>query len=186
MRNLYKKLLIVSAPSGCGKGTLLSKFLDEHENVWLSISATTRAPRAGEKYGINYFFTDKKTFEEEIKNGEFLEFAEYGGNYYGTPKSKIEEHLKAGELVILEIEVQGALQVMKKCQGCKSLFIAPPSLEELENRLRGRNTEGEEAISARMRAAGRELDMMDNYDKIIINDDLNQAYEQFCKYVTSI
>lgn len=182
----YSRLVIVSAPSGGGKGTLIGRLKSDLHNVWVSISATTRAPRGEEKEGEAYYFLSKEDFLNMINNDEFLEYAEYSGNFYGTPKKYIDEHLSVGDIVILEIEVQGAMQIKEKCHECKMLFIEPPSLEILEKRLRGRNTDDEEMIKKRIETADRELKYKDRYDKIIINDDLDIAYEQFKNYFLSL
>ena len=160
--------------------------IDEVENVWISVSATSRKPREGEVDGKSYYFLSREDFQTMISENGFLEWAEYSGNFYGTPKKYVEEHLRAGDVVVLEIEVQGAKDVMEKCDGCRSIFIEPPSIDELERRLRGRGTETEEAIRLRLRAAKRELDSSSDYEKIIVNDDLGLAFSELKEYINRL
>ncbi len=169
--NLY----IIAGCSGVGKGTLLKLFLKENPEIKLSISATTRKPRQGEEDGVNYFFVSKEEFQKSIDNDEFLEWAEFSGNFYGTKKSFVEKTLAKGNDLILEIEVQGAKQVKEKMPDATSIFIMPPSLEDLEKRLRGRHTESEEAIQKRLNAAAREIEAGKNFDYQIINDNIDEA-----------
>lgn len=169
------KLYVISSPSGCGKGTLITKLLESNSNIWVSVSATTRRPRLGEIDGVNYYFLDRLEFESMIDAGELVEWAEYSGNYYGTPKKYIEQHMGAGDNVILEIEVQGAKNIKKIFADATLIFIKPPSMEELERRLRGRGTETEESIKKRMKTAELELSQADFYDYIIVNDSLDDA-----------
>lgn len=169
------KLFVISSPSGCGKGTLIAKLFERHDNIWLSVSATTRNPRAGEVDGMNYYFLDRPDFEHMIDNDELVEWAEYSGNYYGTPKKYIDEHLNKGENVILEIEVQGAMNIKQIYPDSTLIFIEPPSMEELERRLRGRGTEDESTIKKRMQTAEIELLQAENYDYIVVNDSLDDA-----------
>ena len=150
-------LFVISGPSGAGKGTLVARLVDEVPGCWASVSATTRAPRDGEREGVDYFFLSREEFDDLVASDGFLEWAEYSGNCYGTPRSSVEEHRAAGENVILEIEVQGAFQVREKVPDATLIFIEPPSLEELERRLRSRGTEDEEAIARRMETAKVEL-----------------------------
>ena len=168
-------LYIVAGCSGVGKGTLLKLFLDKNPNVKLSVSATTRKPRVGEKEGINYFFTDVDSFKKSVNNDEFLEWAEYSGNYYGTRKSYVEKNLNEGKDVILEIEVQGASQVKSKMPEAISIFIMPPSLKELETRLRGRHTEDEDTIQKRLNQAQREIEAGNSFDYRVVNDNIEEA-----------
>ena len=159
-----EKLIIFSAPSGTGKGTVIRRIMELTDNVRVSVSATTRSPREGEQDGVDYHFISREEFEEMIERGAFLEYAEYSGNYYGTPLAPLEEQTDAGNFVILEIEVQGFLQVKK-----------PPSLKELERRLRGRGTDSEESIRRRLKTARKELPMAERYDCIVVNDEVDRA-----------
>lgn len=165
-------LIIISGPSGVGKGTIRSYFMnDESLKLAYSISMTTRSPRVGEKDGVDYIFTTKEAFEEAIKNGELLEWAEFVGNYYGTPMEEVEKLRNEGKNVLLEIEVQGATQVREKCPDALTIFIIPPNMEELEKRIRGRRSEPEEIVQQRLAKARKEMKMMDNYKYIVCNDD---------------
>lgn len=168
-------LYIVAGCSGVGKGTLLKLFMERNPKLKLSISATTRKPRQGEEDGVSYFFISKEEFKQSIENNEFLEWAEFSGNFYGTKKSFVEKTLAKGIDLILEIEVQGAKQVKEKMPEATSIFIMPPSLEDLEARLRGRHTESEEAIQKRLGAAAREIEAGKNFDYRIINDNIEEA-----------
>lgn len=171
-------LFVLTGPSGVGKGTLLHEILSERDRLFLSISATTRQPRQNEQDGIHYYFLTREEFEDKIAHGEFLEHAQFSGNYYGTPKTPIEEHLNKGEDVILEIEVQGAMQVREKLPHAAMVFIAPPDFETLEGRLRGRQTEAEEVIQRRLDTARHELKQIHKFDYVIVNDDLQRAKRQ--------
>ena len=173
-------LFVFSGPSGVGKGTLNAKLFEEFgEQIAFSVSATTRAPREGEIDGTHYFFISKQEFENRVANNEFLEHAEYAGNCYGTPKSYVANLLDQGKNVLLEIEVQGAMQVKERMPECVSVFILPPSFEELERRLRGRGTETEEKILARLETARKELEYAPAYTYRIINGgDLEAAYQE--------
>lgn len=175
--NLY----IVAGCSGVGKGTLLKLFLERNPQLKLSVSCTTRNPREGEVHGKNYFFISVEEFKKNIKNNEFLEWAEFSGNYYGTQKQYIENKLNMGLDVILEIEVQGAKQVKEKMPEAISIFIMPPSIEALEARLRGRHTESEEAIQRRLSNANREIEAGKNFDYKVINDNLEDALNNLQK-----
>ena len=169
------KLYVFTGPSGTGKGTILSQVLKQDKRLFLSVSATTRAPREGETHGKHYYFLDKQTFEDKINKGEFLEHAQYIGNYYGTLEQPVNEQLKSGNDVVLEIEVQGAMQIHEKRPDAVMIFVATPSIEELERRLIGRGTENAEKIAARMKTAEEELKQSDKFDYIIVNDDLDCA-----------
>ena len=172
-------LAVVSGFSGAGKGTLMKALLSEHADQYaLSISATTRGPREGEMDGREYFFKTKEQFEQMIEDGELIEHACYVGNYYGTPKSYVMEQLEAGKNVILEIEIQGALNVKKKFPDTLLLFVTPPSAQELERRLRGRGTETDEVIRSRLKRAVEEAEFMDHYDYILVNDDLETCVQE--------
>ena len=172
-------LFVISGPSGVGKGTINKKLFDEFDGrVAFSVSATTRGPREGEVDGTHYFFISRQEFETRIANNEFLEHAEFAGNCYGTPRSYVLRLLDEGVSVILEIDLQGAMQVKERMPECVSIFILPPSFEELESRLRGRGTETPEKIEKRLAAARHEMEMAHIYDYQIINDDLDAAYAQ--------
>ncbi|MBQ3475348.1 MAG: guanylate kinase [Bacilli bacterium] len=170
------KLIVVSGPSGVGKDTIVNKYLEKHSEDELSISMTSRPIRDGEVNGVNYYFKTKEEFEEAIKNNEMLEFALYNGNYYGTPKAEVEERIKNGINVILVIEVVGAMNV-KNIMGdkCTLIFIMPPSMEVLKNRLMNRGTDSKESIEGRLDIAKKEIGISDKYDFIIINDNLEKA-----------
>lgn len=170
-------LFVISGPSGVGKGTINKRLFHEFgEQVAFSVSATTRSPREGEVNGREYFFITRQEFEKRVANNEFLEHASYAGNDYGTPRSYVISLLERGVSVILEIDLQGALQVKARMPECVSIFILPPSFEELESRLRGRGTETPEKVAQRLAAARREMEMADTYDYQIVNDDLDAAY----------
>ncbi len=169
------KLLVLSGPSGVGKSTVLKKVMEHWENMEFSVSATTRAPRPGEVDGKDYFFVSRERFNEMIENGELLEHAEFVGNCYGTPKSQVLERLDNGVTVVLDIEVQGAAQVKALMPEALTVFLAPPSLEALEQRLRGRGTETEETIRSRLETARKELLLAPTYDHIVVNDDVDRA-----------
>ncbi len=173
-------LFVFSGPSGVGKGTLNAKLFEEFgDQMAFSVSATTRAPREGETDGVHYFFITKQDFENRIANNDFLEHAEFAGNRYGTPRSYVMSLLEKGKNVLLEIEVQGAMQVMEKMPDCVSIFVLPPSFEELERRLRGRGTETEEKINKRLETAKGELAYADRYKYNIVNGgDLEAAYQE--------
>ncbi len=178
MEKQYGRLFVISGCSGVGKGTLLGMLLKQHPELELSISATTRQPRPGEKDGVNYFFTDRKEFFKGVENGEFLEWAEFNGNCYGTKKAWVEKMLSRGENLILEIETNGALQIKKKLPEAVLIFILPPSVEELEHRLRGRNTEDEAAIQGRLHEVRREIECSKQYDYCVVNDSLEKALKE--------
>ena len=156
MKNL-NKLIIITGPSGVGKGTVVKELLDKDKDIWLSISATTRSPRMGEKHGENYYFISDEKFKDMIDKKEFLEWAQFAGNFYGTPLSTVNEKIKKGFIVLLEIEVEGAKQIKEKFPEALSIFLLPPSKEELEKRIRNRGTEKEEAINRRLIRANYEI-----------------------------
>ena len=171
-------LYVFTGPSGAGKGTLLSILREQDDKLFYSISATTRAPRPGETDGVQYYFLTKADFEQRIAQGAFLEHARYVDNYYGTLEAPVDEKLAAGYDVILEIEVQGAMQVHKKRPDAVMVFIAPPSFEELAARLRGRGTESEEKIQKRLETAREELTHQGEFDYVIVNDEVGRAVDE--------
>lgn len=168
-------LLIISGFAGSGKGTIVKKLLSDYDSYAVSVSATTRAPRPGEEEGRDYFFVTKEKFEEMIADDEFLEYAQYVDNYYGTPRKYVNRMLDEGRDVILEIEQQGALQVKAKRPDALLMFVMPPSVQEIYNRLKKRGTETEEVIMKRMRQGAREAGVIEDYDYLIINDDLDEC-----------
>ena len=172
------KLIVISGPSGAGKSTVVFKAIEGREDVCFSTSVTTRKPRPGEVDGREYFFVDPDRFKEMVENDELLEHAEYVANSYGTPRAYVEEKLEAGLNVLLDIEVQGARQVHEKMPDAVKVFIIPPSLETLEKRLKGRGTDTERAIEARLIRARQEYQEADFYDYLIINDDADKAAKE--------
>lgn len=168
-------LTIVSGFSGVGKGTLVKLLLAKYDNYALSISATTRGKREGEEEGKSYFFISTEEFERKINNHELLEYARYVDNYYGTPRKYVEEQLEAGKDVLLEIEIQGAMQVKKLMPDALTIFVMPPTAETLRERLVGRGTETEEVIEARLKRAAEESEGIEWYDSILVNDDLEES-----------
>lgn len=169
------KLFVISGSSGVGKGTVIKEFLSKHPEFKLSVSCTTRNPREGEVHGINYFFLTKDEFKACIERNEFLEWAEFSGNMYGTQKAYVENKLAEGKNLILEIDTQGALNVKKIMPEAQLIFILPPSLEELEARLRGRHTETEEAIQKRLQTVKSEMENSKHFDYQIVNDSIDNA-----------
>lgn len=180
------RLIVVSAPSGCGKGTILGRVLTDEKRFYYSVSATTRKPREGEINGIHYHFLTRDDFEQKIKENAFLEYAQFCDNYYGTPLAPIEEHLAQGQDVILEIEVQGAMQIREKRPDAHFIFIAPPSLEVVRERLIGRGTEPIEVIEQRLAQAEHELTYCKQYDYRVVNDDLETAVADFLAVVRAV
>ncbi|WP_097018802.1 guanylate kinase [Orenia metallireducens] len=171
-------LIILSGPSAVGKGTVLRALLEEYDEVCYSVSATTREPREGEIDGVHYFFMSQDEFRASIKNDEFIEWAKVHNNYYGTPRNYVEETLKSGKDVILEIDIQGARQVAESFSEGVFVFLAPPSMEELKSRIYKRGTETEDAIQTRMSNATKELEEIDRYDYLIINDEVENAVDK--------
>jgi len=169
-------LTVLTGPSGVGKGTIVRKILESHSDVWLSISATTRQPRSGEIEGKHYFFLEKKNFQEIIDKEGFLEWASFSNNFYGTPKNIVKEKIEQGTNVILEIELEGARQIRKSFPEALQIFLAPPNLSELEKRIRGRGTETEESITARLAIANIELLAKKEFDAVVINEDIEKAF----------
>ena len=172
------KLFVISGSSGVGKGTVINEFLRKHPEFRLSISCTTRGKREGEEHGVNYFFLSKEEFKNCIDNNEFLEWAEFSGNYYGTKKEFVEKCLANGENLILEIDTKGALNVKKLMPEAHLIYIAPPSIEELEARLRGRHTETEEAIQKRLASIKLEIENSKHYDYVVVNDTVENAVKK--------
>jgi guanylate kinase len=169
------RLTVITGPSGVGKGTLVSQLLARHPRIWLSVSATTRTPRPGEVEGESYFFLSRERFEQQVAAGGFLEWAEFAGNLYGTPRQPVEQRLEAGQPVLLEIELEGARQVRRSFPAGFQLLIKPPSMEELERRIRGRGTDAEAAILRRLERARVELAAEAEFDATLVNGDLEQA-----------
>ena len=175
MLNRKGLLLVVSGPSGAGKGTICKALLNKNDQIKLSVSATTRKPRNGEVHGVNYFFIEKEEFTKMIENGEFLEYAQIYDNFYGTPKAAIIECLEKGQDVILEIEIQGARQIKEVYPEGVFIFVLPPSLEELKSRIVGRGTETQEEIEKRFSCAFEEINQIVNYDYFIVNEDIEKS-----------
>lgn len=171
-------LVIISGFSGAGKGTLVKRLLSDYDNYALSVSMTTRKPREGERNGIEYFFVNHEEFEEKIAQEGLIEYAKYCDNYYGTPKAYVEEQMAAGKDVILEIEIQGALQVKKKFPEALLIFVTPPTADTLRSRLEGRGTETSDVIAKRLARAYEESEGMEAYDYIVVNDDLELCVKQ--------
>ncbi len=169
----FVRLSVITGPSGVGKGTLVQKLRSLYPEVWISVSATTRAPRPGEIEGENYFFLGNDRFKQLVDTGGFLEWAEFTGNCYGTPRRPVEEKLQMGRPVLLEIELEGARQVRKSFPESFQIFVAPPHFDELERRIRGRATDSEEAIQSRLDRAKEELKAQKEFDAVVINDELD-------------
>lgn len=181
-------LVIFSAPSGCGKDTILSELFKREEcgDYMLSVSMTTRAPREDEIDGVSYFFVNRDEFVRAIENDELIEYAEYNGNYYGTPSGPVNSWLEQGKTVFLEIEVQGAEKVRKKRPDAVGIFILPPSIEELERRLRQRNTDSDEAIARRIALAPGEIAQSKYFDYRVVNDSVSRAADEIVDIINSI
>jgi len=174
------RLFVVAGPSGAGKGTLIEELIRRYPDVWLSVSATTRKPRRGEVDGVHYRFLDEKEFREMRDAGEFLEWAEVHGNLYGTPRASVAQELASGRDVILEIDVQGARQVREKVPDAAFIFVLPPSVDVLEERLRNRGTEKEGDLGTRLRNAIEECREKDDYEYVVVNDQLHRAEDELC------
>ena len=178
-------LTVVSGFSGAGKGTVMKRLIQKYDDYALSISVTTRNPREGERDGIEYFFKTKEEVETMIENDEFLEYARYVDNYYGTPRFYVEEMLAKGKNVILEIEIQGAMQIKAKNPEAVLVFVTPPSFEELRNRLVGRGTETADVIESRLKRASEEAEGMPSYDYILVNDQVEDCVDRLHQIILS-
>ena len=176
-------LIVISGPAGVGKGTVIKKLLEKEDYVY-SVSVTTRKPRPGEADGVSYYFVGKEEFQKKINTGEMLEYAEYVGNFYGTPRSFVTRMLDQGKNVVLEIDTAGALQIKRQMPDALLVFISPPSMEDLEQRLRGRGTEDEASIEKRLDPAKKELALISKYDYVVINDD--NEWEKTANEIESI
>ena len=178
-------LIVLSGPSGAGKSTVISKVMQSRDDLAFSVSATTRTPRAGEVDGVNYYFVSRQDFLNMVHDDQLLEHAEYVGNLYGTPRKPVEEALSVGTSIILDIEVQGALQVKQHMPEAITIFLVPPSFDELERRLRGRQSESEEKIQRRIEQARREYAVAGQYDYIIVNGDPYTAANELNSIITA-
>ncbi|MEN9241521.1 MAG: guanylate kinase [Thermostichus sp. DG02_3_bins_51] len=172
------RLLVLTGPSGVGKGTIVSQLRQRHPDLYLSVSVTTRPPRPNEQEGVNYYFRSREEFLELIAAGELLEWAQYAGNFYGTPREAVLQKLNQGQDVLLEIELSGARQVSQHCPEAIRIFLSPPSFQELERRIRARGQDSEASIERRLQQAQKELEAQDEFDYVIVNDDLEQALLQ--------
>lgn len=164
-------LFIISGPAGSGKGTVVNRLLSAHPELKLSISATTRQPRPGEVDGVHYYYISKDEFEERIASGKMLEYTTYSGNYYGTPEKEVRQALENGQDIILEIEVDGAMQIKERIEGAVAIMLTPPNSQVLEARLRGRGTETDEVIKWRLARAKEEVKLLPKYDYLVVNED---------------
>lgn len=178
-------LVVLSGPSGSGKGTLIKRVREQYENIRFSISATTRKPREGEIDGKNYFFITTDQFKSMIENDKLVEWVEYCGNYYGTPREYVEESTSQGFDIVLEIEVEGALNIIKRYPECVSIFILPPSFEELRRRIEGRGTEKPDVIDRRLERAKKELEFVNHYDYVVINDNIEEAASEIVNILSA-
>lgn len=176
-------LVVLAGPSGVGKSSVIKEALRQAPNTWLSVSATTRAPRPGEVDGVNYFYVSDEKFDQMIEANQLLEWANYAGNRYGTPRAAVEEKLAAGTPVLLEIEVQGAKQIRQAMPEALLVFLEPPTWADLEARLAGRGTESQTQVQARLDAALKELESKGFFDEVIVNDEVNRAASQLVQYL---
>lgn len=179
--NKQRFLLVVSGPSGCGKDTVVQRVIEKGEKIEIAISATTRLPRAGEAHGEHYHFITKEQFEQNINQNNLLEYAEYVGNYYGTLRSEVDDRIANGITCVLVIEVQGAAAVKRIYPECTTIFVTPPSMEELEHRLRGRGSETDDWIQKRLHRAKEELEFAPTYDYCIVNDTVEDCADTILK-----
>ncbi len=177
-------LLVVSGPSGCGKDTVVRDLIEHHTNIELAVSATTRPPRDDEQDGVDYFFITREDFEARISRGEFAEHTQYVSNYYGTLKSQITSRISRGVTCVLVIEVEGAANIRALYPGCTTVFVLPPSMEELERRLRSRGTEAEERLIRRLLRAREEMELVGMYDFHVFNDDAHRCAEEIFEILT--
>lgn len=168
-------LIVISGPSGAGKGTICKALLEKHKDLHISVSATTRSPRQGEVHGVNYYFLNKEEFLQRVNDEDFLEWAEVYGNYYGTPRSNVQELLDSGKDVILEIDIQGALKVKENCGEGVFIFILPPSMEELKQRIINRGSETPESLMRRFNSAYQEINYISKYNYAVVNDTVENA-----------
>ena len=173
--NCNCSLIVLTGPSGVGKGSLVKELISRHQTIWLSVSATTRNPREGEVDGKHYFFLERSHFEDLIQSGGFLEWAEFAGNLYGTPSKEVQTKLDSGVSVLLEIELNGARQIRANFPNAIQIFIAPPNFDELERRIRFRGTESDDSITKRLARAKEELKALNEFDEIVVNDELQTA-----------
>jgi len=178
-----KKLIILTGPSGVGKGTVVKEILGKDKNIWLSISATTREPREGENEGENYYFLNEEKFKKMIEQNLFLEWAQFAGNYYGTPLSSVNKKIKQGFTVLLEIEVEGAKQIKEKFPNSLSIFLLPPDIAELERRIRNRGTEKEEATKKRLSRANYEISVSNEFDFALTNHNVDETAKKIIKLI---
>lgn len=176
-------LIVVSGPAGVGKGTVVSLVRQRDRDVIFSVSATSRSPRPGEIDGVNYFFITRERFQEMIRDNELLEWVEYCGNYYGTPRAYVEDELRKGRIVLLEIDVEGANNVKRQYPQCVSVFIMPPTLEELRSRITKRGTETPEVIEKRLQRAENEMQHSSEYDYVIVNQTAEEAADRFLEII---
>ena len=181
--NNEQYLVVVSGPSGSGKDTVVSRLMAQHPEIEISVSATTRDKRPGEQEGVNYYYLTVPAFEQKIADGEILEYTQYCGNYYGTPKSAVDRRIAAHTTVILVIEVVGATNIKRLYPGATTIFIQPPSYAELEERLRGRGTESEQAIQSRLARAAEEMSYATDYDEVVVNDDVDRCADEIYRLI---
>ena len=176
--NNQRHLVVISGPSGSGKDTVVEYLRQKHPEIEVSISATSRQPREGEQEGVNYYYMTRLEFEEKIKNNEILEYTEYCGNYYGTPKSEVDKRISENKIVVLVIEVEGAMNIRKMYPDCTTIFVRPPSYEELSERLRKRGTEDENSIRRRLARAVEEMEYAVDYDFVVVNSVIEDCAEE--------